>query len=125
MGRLDSEQDGIDRGPRSPVRTVLQPVANGALEQLVLMPGVLLAEFPAPGLVEAGAQGAGGVVQSRTRGAVRDTEGLGHRHEGHAHVVMQDEHRALVEREPAERVLELVAIGDRLEVVGRVSPPER
>ena len=48
------------------------------------------------------------------------------RHEtAHRHAGRQDEHRALVEREPAERALELVTIGDRLEVVRRVSPPER
>src|SRR6476619_6843997 len=34
-GRLDREKDGIDRGGRGSVGTVLQPVVNGALEQLV------------------------------------------------------------------------------------------
>ena len=64
-------------------------------------------------------------MQPRPRRAVRDAERLGHRHEGQAHVVVQDEHRALVERELAERLLQLVAIGDRLELVGRVRPFDR
>ena len=34
------------------------------------------------------------------------------RHEGQSHVVMQDEYRSLVEREPAERPLQLVAVGN-------------
>ena len=112
-GRLDGEEDAIERALRGPVGSVLEPVGDGALELSVAhatCPSRLLclrATF-----LEGGPQGAGGVVESRTRRPVRDPESLGHRHEGQAHVVMEDEDRALVERQPAERLLQLVACGD-------------
>jgi hypothetical protein len=56
-------------------------------------------------------------VQPRSRRPVRDAQRLGHRHEGQANVVMQDEDGALVEREPTKRLLELVTVRDHLNVV--------
>src|SRR3989304_2772129 len=63
-----------------------------------------------PGRLEGGPERPGCVMQSRPGRAVWNAEHLGHRHEGKAHVVMEDEHRPLVEREPAERRLQLVAV---------------
>ncbi len=57
------------------------------------------------------------IVQTRSRRPVWDAEGLSHRHERQAHVVMEDEDGALVEREPAEGLLQLVSVGDLLDVV--------
>ena len=64
-------------------------------------------------------------MESRSRRAVRDAERLGHRHEGHARVVMKDEDGALVERQPAEGLLQLVAIRDRSEFVRVARPIDR
>jgi hypothetical protein len=76
-------------------------------------------------LLEGCPKRAGRVVEARTCGPYRDAERLGHRHEGQAHVVVQDEHRALVEREPAECALQLVAIVDGSKGIGRVRSLER
>jgi len=64
-------------------------------------------------------------MKSRASGPVRDAERLGHRHEGQSNVVMQDEDCALVEREPAEGLLQFVAIWERLDAVRLDGPLER
>ena len=56
---------------------------------------------------------------------VRDAERLSHRHEGQARVVMEDEDSTLIEREPAEGLLQLVTVGDRLVVVRVARPIDR
>ena len=71
-------------------------------------------------LVERGTERAGGVVKSRPGRSVRDAERFGDRHEGQAHVVVEDEDGPLVERELAECPLQLVAIVDRSNVVREV-----
>jgi hypothetical protein len=73
------------------------------------------------GRLEGGPKRARCVVESRSCGALRDAERLGHRHEGQARVVMEDEDSPLVERKPAEGLLQLVAVGDRLKVVASLA----
>ena len=53
-----------------------------------------------------------GVVQSRSGRARGDLQHLGDLHERQPEVVVQDEDRPLVDREPAERPLQFVAVGD-------------
>jgi hypothetical protein len=77
------------------------------------------------GRIERGTESPGGVVQSRAGGTVRDAERLGDRDEGQAHVVMQDEYRSLVERQPAEGGLQLVAIVGGSKVIRGVRPVDR
>ena len=56
---------------------------------------------------------AGGVVQARSGRPGRDAEHLGDLDQGQPEVVVQDEHRSLVDREVAERPFQFIAIGDR------------
>ena len=61
---------------------------------------------------QGGAESSDGVVESRSGRPRGDLEDLGDLHEGQPEVVVQDEDRPLVDREPAEGALQLVAIGD-------------
>ncbi len=54
----------------------------------------------------------GRVMESRSGRPGRDLEEFGDLHEGQPEVVVQDEDRSLFDREPAERPLQFVAIGD-------------
>ena len=56
-------------------------------------------------------------MQSGSGRPFRDAECLGNGDEGQANVMVQDEDRPLVDREPAKCLLELVAVGDALDVV--------
>ena len=56
-------------------------------------------------------------MQSGSGRPFRDAQCLGNGDEGQANVVVQDEDRPLVDREPAKCLLELVAVGDALDVV--------
>ena len=58
------------------------------------------------------AESAGGVVQARSGRARGDLQHLGDLHERQPEVVVQDEDRPLVDREPAERPLQFVTVGD-------------
>ncbi len=58
-----------------------------------------------------------GVMQSRSGGTGRDAEHLGDLHERQPEVVVQDEDRPLIDREPAEGPLQFVAVGDGVGVV--------
>ena len=69
--------------------------------------------------LECRAHGAMGVMESRADCPRRDAEHLGDLRRGVAHEVMQDEDRPFVRREPSEAAIQLVAIGDAEEVVGR------
>ena len=68
------------------------------------------------------AEPARGVVQSRSGRARGDLEHLGDLHERQPEVVVQDEDRPLVDREPAERPLQFVAVGDGGVSSGVVGP---
>ena len=73
------------------------------------------AVLPGPRLVpvdEGVAKPGGGVVQSGAGRARGDAEELGDLHERQPEVVVQDEDRPLLDREPAERPLQFVAVGD-------------
>ena len=124
--RSDGQEDGVDGLGRRAIGARLEPIARGAQELAVVAHA---GSSPWSGLegarlVECDAERTGGVVESRSGGAVRDAERLGDHHEGQAHVVVEDEHRPLVEREPAERLLQLVAVEKRLDVVDVVRPFE-
>lgn len=58
-------------------------------------------------------------MQPRSGGTVWDSKRFSHHHQGKTHVVMEDEHRPLVERELPEGALQLIAVGDALDVVHR------
>ena len=62
------------------------------------------------------------VVQSRSGRARGDLQQLGDLHERQPEVVVQDEDRPLVDRKPAERPLQLVAIDDPSASSGVVGP---
>ena len=67
---------------------------------------------------EGGAHGAMGVMESGTRSASRDAEGLGDLRRRVSEVVVQHEDRPLFGRQPAEPTLEQVPIGHREELIG-------
>ena len=71
------------------------------------------------------AQGSGGVVQAGLYGPDRDADDLGDLGQGQARVVMQDEDRAMVRREPGERAIERVAVVDRDGGVGPTRSVDR
>ena len=85
--------------------------------------------------VERRAQPAHRMVKSGSDGSDGDAEDVGDLVEGEVEVVMEDDHRPVVEGESAEGPLELIAIDDRLELAlrGRIDirqhvddgPPER
>ncbi len=62
------------------------------------------------------------VVQSGLRGPEWDVESVGHLVQGQIEVVMEDEDGALLERQPPEGALELVAVVDAQNLVGVVRP---
>src|SRR5215213_8256103 len=72
--------------------------------------------FPGDGLRRGGegvAKSGDGVMESRSGRAGGDAEGLGNLDQRQPEVVVQDEDRALLDRQLPERPLELVAIEDR------------
>ena len=68
------------------------------------------------------AEPAGGVVQARSGRPRRDLEHLGDLDKGQPEVVVQDEDRPLVDREPAEGPLQFVAVGESRAPVRRRWP---
>src|SRR5687768_7271423 len=80
--------------------------------------------------LEAGSQRARGMVKSGLRSPERNSETIGHLGERQADVVAEHEHRALVDGQPPERSVELVAIVDgrdltRLPLTGGGEEPDR
>ena len=95
------------------VGPALEPRSSGAFERAIV--GHARRPSRAIGLRfgrEGVAEPARGVVQSRSGRARGDLEQLGDLHERQPEVVVQDEDRPLIDREPAERPLQLVAVGD-------------
>ena len=70
---------------------------------------------PVVGL-EARPERAGGVVQSGLRSTDGDGETIGHFRERQADVVVEHENRALLDAQPPEGSIELVAVIDRLDL---------
>jgi hypothetical protein len=64
-------------------------------------------------------------MQPRAGRPVRDAERLGNVHQWQTHVVVEDEDGPLIERELAERPLQLVAVEECSNVVRRAWPIER
>ena len=111
--RFDPEERGLDGAVRRLGRAGLDPRPGGAFERAI----VGHARRPpwtagsALGL-EGVAESARGVVQARSGRPRGDLQHLGDLHERQPEVVVQDEDRPLVDREPAERPLQFVAVGD-------------
>ncbi len=63
-----------------------------------------------------------GVVQARSGRPRGDLQHLGDLHERQPEVVVQDEDRPLLDREPAERPLQFVAVGQGVARSGVESP---
>lgn len=68
--------------------------------------------------IERGSQGPHGVMKSGSNGPGGNAKRVGDLLEGHVQVVVEHDDRAMVDREPTESPLELIAIDDRSGAVG-------
>ena len=111
--RLDPEERGFDGAVRRLGRAGLDPRPSGAFERAIVGHARRPSWTAGSGsAVRASRSPRDGVVQSRSGRARGDLEHLGDLHERQPEVVVQDEDRPLVDREPAERPLQFVAVGD-------------
>ena len=111
--RFDPEEGGLHGAVRRLGRAGLEPRPSGAFERAIVgharrPPWTVGLRVGRQGVAEP----ASGVVQSRSGRARGDLQQLGDLHERQPEVVVQDEDRPLVDREPAERPLQFVAVGD-------------